>query len=75
MAGSPWQQVGNREWKKVGADLNGRGPTISQMVRNEQSNSGRRWKVKNWCGEWRTQFQSGADLNGREPERKRGRQG
>ena len=24
---------GNREWKKVGADLNGRGPTISQMVR------------------------------------------
>ena len=25
--------------------------------------------------ERRTQFQSGADLNGREPERKRGRQG
>jgi len=47
MAGSPWQQVGNREWKKVGADLNGRGPTISQMVQNAQSNAGRRWKVKN----------------------------
>ena len=46
MAGSPWQQVGNEEWKEVGADLNGRGPTISKKVRNEKFNSRRRWKVK-----------------------------
>ena len=59
MAGSPWQQVGNREWKKVGADLNGRGPTISQMVRNEQINSGRRWRVENWCGANEEPNQSG----------------
>ena len=49
MAGSPWQQVGNGEWKEMGADLNGR-PTISKMVRNEKVNSRRRWKVKRWCG-------------------------
>ena len=43
-AGGKWRM------EKVGADLNGKGPTISKMVRNEKFNSRRRWKVKRWCG-------------------------
>ena len=58
MAGSPWQQVRSKEWKKVGADLNGRGPTISQRVQNEQVNLGRRLKEK-WCGVNEEPSQSG----------------
>ena len=48
MAGSPWQQVGNGEWKKGGGELNGRA-TISKMMLSERFNSRRRWKVKNGC--------------------------
>ena len=71
----PLAAGGKKRMEKVGADLNGRGPTISQMVRNEQSNSKEVESEELVWSERRTQFQSGADLNGREPERKRGRQG